>query len=600
MCLDLNSSIISSMPPYTTTGGALAPSPTWVANPDPDLYTSWDEFAKQAWWDYQLGEVFIICTARHFDGYPARFHVLEPWLVNVEMGSDGRREYRIGSLDPGPDLLHIRYKSTTSAARGMGPLDAGQTRMVAAGLLQRYASKIIASGGVPYYVITHPEELSERQIADLQTQWFVSRMNNLGMPAVMSGGIGIDRLQFSPAEMMLTEIAQYTDSRIANLLGVPPFLVGLPSGGDSMCVDTDTEILTSRGWRRYDQLVIGEQVYALDMETGLARWEPLLDVQTFDVTDRTMVGIEMQGHSSFSTDDHRWPVKTRAGDVEVRMSRDLRRHDRLIMSAPRSDAPTEAKYSDAFVELVAWVYTEGNIAAGAAWIGQNQRVNPHHCDRIRAALRAYCDSDWSEYRTNGDDRQFRILRRASAEIIDLLGPGKCPPIDFITSLTAAQLELFIAVSVWADGCESGGQITFKQFDADRMESFELACLLAGRSTMRHRGSEVTVRRRNDVVPRDADNRAKWQGRTPIIRREDWTGRVWCPTTPLGTWMARRNGTAYFTHNTYSNVTSLFDYHWRAGLRPKVSPVVHALSQWSLARGTDVEVNRDEYVRPDPY
>ena len=26
----------------------------------------------------------------------------------------------------------------------------------------------------------------------------------------------------------------------------------------------------------------------------------------------------------------------------------------------------------------------------------------------------------------------------------------------------------------------------------------------------------------------------------------------------------------------------------------------ALSQWALPRGTDVEVNRDEYVRPDPF
>ena len=51
---------------------------------------------------------------------------------------------------------------------------------------------------------------------------------------------------------------------------------------------------------------------------------------------------------------------------------------------------------------------------------------------------------------------------------------------------------------------------------------------------------------------------------------------------------------------FRSVTALFDYHWRAGLRPKVSPVVHALSQWALPRGTDIEVNRDEYVRPDPY
>ena len=51
--------------------------------------------------------------------------------------------------------------------------------------------------------------------------------------------------------------------------------------------------------------------------------------------------------------------------------------------------------------------------------------------------------------------------------------------------------------------------------------------------------------------------------------------------------------------TYSNTTSLFDYYWRAGLKPMVEPVVNALSQWALPRGTDVEVNRDEFVRPGP-
>ena len=51
---------------------------------------------------------------------------------------------------------------------------------------------------------------------------------------------------------------------------------------------------------------------------------------------------------------------------------------------------------------------------------------------------------------------------------------------------------------------------------------------------------------------------------------------------------------------YSTTTALFDYHWRAGLKPKVEPVVAALSHWALPRGTDVELNRDEYVRPGPY
>jgi phage portal protein BeeE len=52
--------------------------------------------------------------------------------------------------------------------------------------------------------------------------------------------------------------------------------------------------------------------------------------------------------------------------------------------------------------------------------------------------------------------------------------------------------------------------------------------------------------------------------------------------------------------TYANVTQIFDFHWRAGLRPQAQAVMAALSQWLLPRGTRVEVNRDAYIQPEPY
>jgi HK97 family phage portal protein len=234
MCINKNASTIAGMPPYTTTGGKVAGSRSWMANPDPDLYTSWFEFAKQLFWDYQLGEAFVVCTSRFADGYPARFHVIEPWLVNVEMGASGRRLYDIGGVPITDDLLHIRYKSTTSAARGVGPLDAGHTRVVAARMLQRYALNVVSSGGVPYYVMKHPDELTHDQVTALQSQWFESRMNSLGMPAILSGGIEIETMQISPNDMSLVDLSRHNDSRIAVMLGVPPVIVGLPSGADSM------------------------------------------------------------------------------------------------------------------------------------------------------------------------------------------------------------------------------------------------------------------------------------------------------------------------------------------------------------------------------
>jgi hypothetical protein len=49
--------------------------------------------------------------------------------------------------------------------------------------------------------------------------------------------------------------------------------------------------------------------------------------------------------------------------------------------------------------------------------------------------------------------------------------------------------------------------------------------------------------------------------------------------------------------TYSNVSSLFDFHDRASLRPKASAVMSSLSAWALPLSETAELNRDEYTRP---
>jgi HK97 family phage portal protein len=246
-CLDLNSSVLATMPPYLVD---TAPSTDngWLTNPDPDLYTSWEEFAKQLFWDYQLGEVFVIATAHYATGWPARFHVVAPWLVNAELGADGLRRYSIGRVDVTDRMLHVRYQSATHDARGHGPLEAGAARLVADRVLARYAAGVATSGGIPTSVLTHPEELTAEQSAALQAQWVQARQSRMGEPAVLSGGVTLETIQVNPKDMALVELSQLTQSRIAVLLGVPPFLVGLPSGGDSMTYSNVTSLFDYH-WR---------------------------------------------------------------------------------------------------------------------------------------------------------------------------------------------------------------------------------------------------------------------------------------------------------------------------------------------------------------
>lgn len=233
-CLDLNSNVLSAMPVYRTQAGGVLSPRSWMTNPDPSIYTSWAEFAKQLFWDFQMGEAFVLPMAMGSDGYPLQFRVVPPWLVNVELRG-GRREYMLGS-QPCPDILHIRYQSNTADARGHGPLEAAGARMTQAALLQRHMSNLVETGGIPQYWLDIPgRRLTPEESADLLNQWISSRTKHAGHPAVLSGGVALHDVKgMSAKDLTLLELKQFTEARICVALGVPPVLMALPSGGDSM------------------------------------------------------------------------------------------------------------------------------------------------------------------------------------------------------------------------------------------------------------------------------------------------------------------------------------------------------------------------------
>ncbi len=241
MCLDKNASVLSTMPVYRTRGGRVIDPVSWMANPDPLIYTSWHEFAKQLFWDYQLGEVFVLPMTHGADGYPSQFRVIPPWLVNVEM-RDGGREYKIGTLDVTGEILHIRYKSTSDGAHGVGPLESAGARMLTAGVLARYVREVASNGGIPHMTLNTDMHLEREDAERLQAQWVDDRRRKLGLPPVLDNGVEVKtHFSMTPKDMMMLEVSQFTEARIAEMLGVPAPLVGLPSG-DSLTYSNITNL----------------------------------------------------------------------------------------------------------------------------------------------------------------------------------------------------------------------------------------------------------------------------------------------------------------------------------------------------------------------
>lgn len=238
MCLDKNSMILAAMPPYLV-GAATSLDAAWMVNPDPDVYNCWEDFARQLFWDFLgCGEAVVYVVEYYTSGWPKRFRLLPPWLVDIEFDATGRRVYKLGGGDVTGDVIHIRYQSRTTDAHGHGPLEVGYSRLVQAQLLCRYSDTLARAGWVPTTALTHPAELTAEQSAELQTQWINARISSMGLPAVLSGGVDFKQLQLSPRDLALTELAAMTETRIAYLLGVPAYMVGLPQSTDSLVYNT--------------------------------------------------------------------------------------------------------------------------------------------------------------------------------------------------------------------------------------------------------------------------------------------------------------------------------------------------------------------------
>ena len=321
---------------------------------------------------------------------------------------------------------------------------------------------------------------------------------------------------------------------------------------DYHCADSRTEIFTRRGWLRWDEVRSGDWALALNPETGLAEWSEIESV--FDAPySGLLLEIAARSHSSVTTADHRWLVSG-WGDKFVWTTTDqLNTSHRIVLAAPGA-AAAEPKYSDELVELAAWFFTEGSFYGFQAQLSQSMRLYREYCVRIERCLRAVADGAWrSTDRPNGV--RLYHLRQPLVRFLRELMPAKVPTPEFLTTLTQAQLEMFIKTCIDADGTRQRQHgPTFYQEDLARMGAFTFACALAGQPVAvggaGMRGTATLLKCSTRRVMNERLGPRGGPQMRGMPRREVWyEGTVWCPKLQHGNWLARRAGTVYFTGNT---------------------------------------------------
>jgi len=341
------------------------------------------------------------------------------------------------------------------------------------------------------------------------------------------------------------------------------------------CVDDATDILTKRGWLRREQLKVGDIALTINPATRQIEWQKVTHKNEFDYNGE-LNRWKSSKFDALTTDDHRWLADgcgVMGGHWSLRSKQGLGSASHFTATAVAQDMTSKRlivgggtpvvndivdPVSDDIVELAGWYVTEGTDSKckPGLVVSQSESHNPRYCDRINGLaerLRVAGGTATLIKRNAGTStRQWYFGGQCGLEVKRLCPDRQLTP-EFLCRLNHRQLVLLYKTIMDADGHRhkgrNGSKVTdiFSQKDRQRTESFQmLAAMIGKRSSYR---TYHIARYGYDMHSSTAYSSPRATVCKLTRTKEHYEGKVWCPTTANGTWMARRNGFTYWTGNS---------------------------------------------------
>ena len=227
-CIALIADQIGSLPIHAERGNERITTPALLAAPEIDRTRS--EFVSALVTSLLInGNAYLLAGRRDALGYPQSVMLLDPEAIQVAI-VDGQPQYRTarGTLNP-EDVLHIRNFTLPGHVVGYGPLDYNRQAIAQTLAADQYAAQAFMTGSLPDGVLHSENEITSDQAHDLKQAWIAGNGGRQRGPAVLSGGVKYQPLEFSSVDMELLDSRRYNQVQTCTLFGVPPHLVGVPS-----------------------------------------------------------------------------------------------------------------------------------------------------------------------------------------------------------------------------------------------------------------------------------------------------------------------------------------------------------------------------------
>lgn len=325
-----------------------------------------------------------------------------------------------------------------------------------------------------------------------------------------------------------------------------------------LCFDTETEILTSNGWRTIDTISYRDKVLSFNIKEDCLEWKQIDYIHRAGYNGK-MFHMKNNTFDAMVTPRHRWVrfFGVNGGHYSIPKAKYtieetqniVNKNTTLKITSSKYKAPENETFSLDFVELCAWSLSEGTYGKKdrAVTIYQSHTHNPQYCEQIIELFGRLGGQGSLIIRPHNKEITAFCVGKGLGEKIRDWFPDKRPTIEFLQLLTNEQLEVFYLTLLKADGhkitYETGGEHwVFSQKDPEFVAMFQALAMMIGRRTV---AREINGYYQIGCHRKDT----KMYIKALTITEKSYSGRIWSVHSENNTVVARRNNTIYISGNT---------------------------------------------------
>ena len=344
------------------------------------------------------------------------------------------------------------------------------------------------------------------------------------------------------------------------------------------CVDEETEVLTSSGWKRYNQLVNGNLILTKNPYNGVLEWQPLEKVNIYPDYEGDLYSIEGKTFSALTNGKHRWLCNhnSKPGSKYEFLTSEELYNSKIVRPIHRTGEYKGSRnkvLDDNLVYLLGIILTDGHIRYykdkskpryGKPWyvvISQSKKKNipiiQKLVDNVSVSGFSYTHKI---YKGNKHVWKFN---KDFADYIDTLIHNKKLTMSLLMSLTKRQIGLLLDGMILGDGCKEGTRILTS--DIDQANLIQVLIIMAGHYSNILVNNNIGVHisdkvKSGKIITKNVSylvtiGKSKYfhprstRGKNHIKKLTNQKQLIWCPTVKNGTWVCRRKGKTYITGNS---------------------------------------------------